>query len=537
MPMAFDGNSVSVEDIRKMGLVGAAYIRMSTELQTDSPMIQEQQIRDFAAYYGIPIARIFKDLGISGMTAEARTGFLELIREVEEKRNNFNIVFYLDESRWGRFVDSSDAQYYRSILERNNVICAACDQPLTLTKDLGTRIMTIVRDESASAYCKQLSAKVFQGQKAKILQGFRQGGIAGYGIQRMLLSETGEPKQILLPGQRKSLQTERVILVPGTEDEQATINWVYDRYLAGDSTKDIADQLNATGGRNVYGRPWSSGTIRELLTNEKYIGNNVYNRVSAKLKSKAKRNPESEWIRKDNAFTPIVDKEKFYAVQNLIRERNRKFSNDELLEMLKGLYREKGKLSALIIDETDNIPPSSLYRTRFGGLLRAYQLVGYTPDRDLRYILINQRLREIHSEITIDTIQKISSICGREIFVDKETALIEINDNLFISITINRCFCTSSGKRRWKIRFDTGLRPDITVAVRMCEDNANIHDYYIIPKYVYIDDKMNLYEINSDLLDTFRSTNLDKLFDMSININIDEASRHVEKQNFQYKNQ
>jgi hypothetical protein len=36
--------------------------------------------------------------------------------------------------------------------------------------------------------------------------------------------------------------------------------------------------------RTDLGRDWTRATVREVLTNEKYIGNNVYNRISFKLK-------------------------------------------------------------------------------------------------------------------------------------------------------------------------------------------------------------------------------------------------------------
>src|ERR1700722_11774866 len=62
------------------------------------------------------------------------------------------------------------------------------------------------------------------------------------------------------------------------------------------------------------------------------------------------------------------------------------------------------KESGILIDEADGMPSSSAYRTRFGSLLRAYSLVGYTPRRDYRYIDINQALRKLHPEIIADVL-------------------------------------------------------------------------------------------------------------------------------------
>ncbi|WP_300983940.1 hypothetical protein [Roseicyclus sp.] len=40
------------------------------------------------------------------------------------------------------------------------------------------------------------------------------------------------------------------------------------------------------------------------------------------------------------------------------------------------------------------MPSSSAFRNRFGSLLRAYQMIGYEPERDYRYVEINRVLRQ-----------------------------------------------------------------------------------------------------------------------------------------------
>ena len=522
------------EEMQQMGLKGAIYIRMSTELQTESPENQERQVRAFAATHGIEIVSIYADLGVSGMTAEGREQFLALIDDVESGRNAFNLVLYLDESRWGRFVNSRDAEFYRMLLARNNVMCHSCDKPLSLTSSLADRIMTMLQDESASDYCRQLSQKVFIGQCNLIIKGYRQGGSAGFGLRRLLLDEMGKPKQELTRGQRKSLQTERVILTPGPLHEQEKIRWIYDQFITGRSEQRIAEQLNAEGWNNDFGRPWSRGTVREVLTNEKYIGSNLFNRSSAKMKSRTKPNPENEWVRKEGAFIPLVDSERFYTVQGMIRERHKKVSNDELLHLLSSVYAEKGRLSALIIDEAELLPPSSVFRTRFGGLLRAYRMIGYTPERDYQYIVINQRLRSMHSDIIDNVVKNVENLCCRNISVDPETYLIELNHNLFISIVISRCFTTTTGSRRWKIRFDSGLHPNITIAVRMDANNEAIHDYYILPALEFSHNQLKLSEDNTGLLDSFRTDSLDYLLRLSINTPLDMAVTNGTRLNTPY---
>jgi hypothetical protein len=56
-----------------------------------------------------------------------------------------------------------------------------------------------------------------------------------------------------------------------------------------------------------------------------------------------------------------------------IRERSRRLSDGEMLGMLQRLFQARGYLSGLIIDETDHLPSSSAYQSRFGSLLRPWQ--------------------------------------------------------------------------------------------------------------------------------------------------------------------
>lgn len=513
----------TIDEIRKFNLKAAVYIRMSTELQAESPENQKREICTYANKYGIEIVKTYADLGVSGITAEQREQFMALIDDVEHGHNDFNIVLYLDESRWGRFVNSRDADYYRMRLERKNVTCHACDKPLSLNNTVVDQILTILKDANASDYSHQLSQKVWAGQCNLITKGFRQGGVAGFGLRRMLLDETGVQKQELMMGQRKSLQTERVILTPGPDSEQEVVFWIYDQFIAGSRETEIAEQLNEKGIKNHFNRPWSRGTVREVLTNEKYIGNNIFNRTSSKLKSKPKSNPEKEWVRKEQAFEPLVDAERFYKVQGIYQERNKKIPNEELLQRLRDLYDREGRLSALIINEAKFLPPSSLFRARFGGLLTAYKLIGFTPERDYQYIAVNRRLRELHSNKMCDVVNSIENLCGRRIYIDPETHLLELNYNLFISIVISRCFTTSAGTQRWKIRLDSGLHPDITIAARMDSINEKILDYYILPALEFSGSEMRLSESNLGFLDSFRTDTLDYLFKLSINIPLNKA--------------
>src|SRR5262249_47165589 len=122
----------------------------------------------------------------------------------------------------------------------------------------------------------------------------------------------------------------------------------------------------------------------------------------------------------------------------------------------------RGQLSGIIIDEAEGLPSSSAYRLRFGSLLRAYQLVGFRPRRDYRYIEINRLLRKLHPGIIDEIIGQFRAV-GCVVKRDLNNDLISINNEFSVSVVIARCRQTQSGAYRWRLRLDTSLCPDITI--------------------------------------------------------------------------
>jgi hypothetical protein len=161
-------------------------------------------------------------------------------------------------------------------------------------------------------------------------------------------------------------------------------------------------------------------------------------------------------------------------------------------------------------------------------------MIGYTPERDYQYVVINQRLRAFHAEIIMNVIGQVEALCGRRIPIDPETSLIELNNYLYISIVISRCITTQSGINRWKIRFDTGLHPDVTIAVRMDKYNKSIHDYYILPALEFSHAHIKLSEKNSGFMDSFRADSLDYFLSFGVNIPLDKAVSDGNRNNHIY---
>jgi DNA invertase Pin-like site-specific DNA recombinase len=502
----------------------AEYVRMSTEHQQYSTENQGDVIREYAAKRGLEIVRTFSDAGKSGLRIDGRDGLRDLIDVVQSGQADFKVILVYDVSRWGRFQDADESAYYEYICKRAGITVLYCAEQF---ENDGSPVSTIVKGVKramAGEYSRELSAKVFKGQCKLIELGFRQGGHAGYGLRRMLIDQGGSPKTQLEPGEQKSLQTDRVVLVPGPVEELAVVRRIYRLFIQELKTeREIAEELAGAGLAAEGGRAWTRGIVHEILTNEKYVGHNVYNRVSFKLKKKRVRNPPEMWVRHDSAFDAIVEPGEFAAAQALILERHRFFSDDQLLGQLKDLAGRHGRLSGLLIDEAEGMASTVVYRHRFGSLVRAYQLIGYTPDRDYAFIEINRRLRRLHPDV-VDNVLRSMKDLGGEVLRDPDTDLLHINGMITASIVLSRCQQTPSGAYRWVVHLDEGLAPDLTIAVRMDAANEAAFDYYLLPSLEVRGAAVRIKEDNGAYLDGFRFDTLDYFFGMAELVHVGAAA-------------
>jgi len=501
-----------------------AYVRMSTEHQQYSTSNQMDVVREYAKRRGFEIVKIYSDEGKSGLNIQGRDSLAQMIKDVQSGGINFSAILVYDVSRWGRFQDADESAYYEYICRRAGVSVHYCAEQFENDGSPMSSVMKTMKRTMAGEYSRELSAKVFQGACRLIQMGYKQGGTAGFGLRRMLIDQNGQHKAALKMGEHKSLQTDRVVLIPGPDEEIKTVLWIYQAFIGeGKSESDIAKLLNERGVVTDFGRAWNRATVHQVLTNEKYIGNNVYHRTSFKLKLKHVVNPQEKWIRADGIFEGIVEPSLFHTAQGIILARSRKLSNDEMLDKLRGVLRKHGRICGMLIDEADGLPSSAAFSHRFGSLVSAYRLIGYEPGIDYSFIEINRKLRMEHPKIVASVTQQIGNL-GAVAAWDDQTHLLHLNNELRVSIVLCRHLVTNGGSSRWIIRLDEGLKPDITVAVRMDATNEGVRDYYLLPAIDMTWENLRVAEENGVYLDAYRFETLDYFLGMAERIKLEEAA-------------
>jgi DNA invertase Pin-like site-specific DNA recombinase len=491
----------------------AEYVRMSTEHQQYSTENQTAVHRRYAEAHKMEIVRTYADDGKTGLNIEARNALQQLIADVESGIANFEAILVYDVSRWGRFQDTDQSAYYEYLCRRANIGVHYCAEPFVNDGSLNSTLLKAMKRSMAAEYSRELSVKVFAGQCRLIELGFRQGGPPGYGLRRLLIDQQRNPKGLLKRGERKSIQTDRVILVPGPKEEVSVVQEIYRRFVEdGQLEGEITEILNGRGLLTDWGRLLTRAAVRQILTNPKYIGANVYNRRSFKLKEKRVVNPPEMWISRDQAFEPIIAVDMFRRAQEIFATRLKRYSDDEMLELLRRLLARKGSLSGIIIDEAEDMPSSAAYRARFKSLFRAYQLIGYTPQRDHTYLEINKILREHYRSEVAAIVEGLQAV-GATVSDDPGNDLFTVNEEFTVSVVPARCRSVrGSNSFRWLIRLDTSLMPDITVVARMQPDNQAVLDYYLLPNIDDLAERIRLAPENGFVLDVYRFENLSFLF-------------------------
>jgi DNA invertase Pin-like site-specific DNA recombinase len=467
-----------------------AYYRHSAQdRQENSIPIQQEQVRKFANENGIKIIREFKDEGKSGLSTEGRDDFNKALELVVDSTSDFEYVLVLDMSRWGRFQDIDMSAYYRGLCTKYGKKVVYTTIGFAKDDDLLHYMRLNIESYGAAKYSRELSDKVWRGCVKIAEQGFRAGGLPPYGLHRLLLDEQRKPVQILNPGQRKSIQNQRVTLAPGDRDKIVVIQRIFAEFAKKHrEPKDIAELLNSENIPSPGDTKWSSGTVCAILTNELYIGTMVYNKTGQRLQSPTKKNPAKEWIRKEGAFEAIVDKELFFKTQEMLAakeaQRQKMYSNEEMIARLKRLYHERGMISRNQIAGRKNMLPPSTYVRHFSSLDSAFQqMFPEVLDRTRQSVV-----RQLHS-----TARRVETF--DDYFV--------LNDSFSLVIQPSVPVPFGYGAY-WSFRPDQRVEVDITLGVPLSDNgHYDILGYLAFPRMLAMPHNIRLFSTSDGTLDMY----------------------------------
>ncbi len=357
------------------------YVRASTEHQKYSIENQSIAIAEYARSQGYDIVGTYADEGLSGLTADRRPALQKLLHDVTSPNRHFSVVLVLDVSRFGRFQDVDQHAAYEFLCREMGVRIEYAREIFPNDDSLATSLLKHVKRVMAGEFSRELSMKVSAAANNCASKGFKQGGRLVYGFRRLIVDADGTPKKIAGDYEWKYLSSDRVVIVPGPEEEIEVARRIFRMFTVELRTRvEISRILNEDGVTATNGKPWTANQVYGVLSSSLYIGVYSYGKISWKLKRQRIRNPETLWV-KTRIGGPLIDPEMFETAQAMLKrhENHTAYSKPDMLKGLAELLKTQGTLSGTIIDASFTVPSAATYAKHFGGLGGAYAAVGYAP--------------------------------------------------------------------------------------------------------------------------------------------------------------
>ncbi|MCX7747474.1 MAG: recombinase family protein [Clostridia bacterium] len=111
-------------------------------------------------------------------------------------------------------------------------------------------------------------------------------------------------------------------------DAAKVYQMIVEKYLEGWGQLKICQWLNSQGIRSKRSDRWNTNSIKTILTNPVYLGITIYNATTLVRDSRGRQKrvvrPMEDWVVCHNTHEPLITKEKFDKIQDIIKERKEK---------------------------------------------------------------------------------------------------------------------------------------------------------------------------------------------------------------------
>lgn len=299
----------------------AAYVRLSVEgddLEKNRESIAMQQYMLEKYIGGQPdmrLAAVFCDNGETGTDFE-RPGFEQMMDRVRDRE--IDCIVVKDLSRFGRnYVEAG--YYLEKIFPYLGVRFVAVNDSYDTLKDRGGNEMVLsLKNLVNDLYAKDISRKICSSLDTKRRNGEYIGAVPPYGYLK-----SPEDRHRLIPDQ----------------DAAPVVRRIFQWRAEGTGAAQIARRLNEEGipspALHYYrkgirdrepsgtGRLWLASGIRRMLENIVYVGHVAQGKTRKSLSEGLPQTDVSRdrWIVVEDMHPPIVDREIFDRVQELVGER------------------------------------------------------------------------------------------------------------------------------------------------------------------------------------------------------------------------
>lgn len=301
----------------------AAYCRVSTEFE-EQESSYDVQVEHYTTYINSnpewELVEVYADDGITGTNTKKRDEFNRMIEDC--KAGKIDMILTKSISRFSR--NTVDCLKYTRELKALNIAVFFEKENINTLDAKGEVLMTIMA-ALAQQESESLSANVRLG-----IQFRNQQGKVQVNHNRFL-------------GYTKD-EDGKLIIVP---EEAEIVRRIYAEYMDGASFLQIKRNLEADGIRNGAGnKKWHESNIKQILTNEKYIGDALLQKtytVSVLEKKRVNNNGLVPKYYVEGSHEAIIDKDVFLRVQAEIARRA-----NILTDGKKRIYSSRYALSSIV---------------------------------------------------------------------------------------------------------------------------------------------------------------------------------------------
>lgn len=326
IPATWNPTDESSREIRKLRV--AAYCRVSTELeqQQSSYDIQiEYYTRHIMQNPNWIFAGVFADDGRSATNTFRRDDFNQLMDQC--LKGKVDMVITKSISRFAR--NTVDCISWVRKLKEKNVAVYFEKENLNTLDDSTEMILTILSSQ-AQEESRAISTNVKWGYARKF--------------------EKGESTRQRSYGFRKTPTGEMCIV----EEEAAVIRNMARWFLDGDSLERIKHRLEEAGIETTTGKKtWSTGTIYNILTNEKIMGDVLLQKTFTAdylTKRRVKNSGQQKQYYVKNHHEAIIPKTVYYKIQEEIARRSSlKKAGTRKGKTAQGVYSSKYALTGIMV--------------------------------------------------------------------------------------------------------------------------------------------------------------------------------------------
>ena len=287
----------------------AIYIRLSKEDadkgydESESITNQKSLLTDYVQKLGsdYELIDLYIDPGFTG-TNFNRPDFKRMINDIN--LGKINMVVTKDLSRLGRDYIETGEYIEKWFPEKNVRYVSVNDGIDTFAENNGNNDIAPFKSILNDMYSKDLSKKIKTALHTMQAQGKWVGSSVALGYQR----DPNDKNKLII-----------------CEEEAKIIRLIFDMAYNGKKASDIKNYLNQndipTTSRIRYNRAthWEAKAVKNILTNQIYIGISVQNkrsRINYKNR-KLRANPQEQWYIVENTHESIIDRKKFEAIQKM----------------------------------------------------------------------------------------------------------------------------------------------------------------------------------------------------------------------------